>query len=274
MKGNKMAMSEIQSVSLEILKEVTDFCDQNKIKYFLAYGTLIGAIRHQGYIPWDDDVDIMMGRPEYDRFLKLFKEKNKNSNLKLFTQEENKDYPYILARISDSRYYIDVKNEKTCGLGIFIDIYPLDGIGHDYEESIETLKKTTRYPSLIFLATRKYYHFGTTKGFKKRMEKIPAFIYAHIMGKKYFRRKLEGILSKFEYDTCEYVGAAMWCTQPLKNAYKKEWCEDLIKAKFDKYEFYIPKHYDEILRTTYGDYMKLPPEKDRIYHHLYKAYKK
>ena len=274
MRSNRLQMAEIQSVSLEILKKVTDFCDENNIKYFLAYGTLIGAVRHHGYIPWDDDVDIMMGRPDYNRFLKLFREKNDTPYLTLFTQEDNKDYPYVLARISDSRYYIDVKNEKPCGLGIFLDIYPLDGIGHSYSESIKTLKLTTRYPSLIFLATRKYYHFGTTKGFIKRMFKIPAFIYAKLMGKNYFIKKLENIISQFDYNDCEYIGAAMWCTQPLKNSYKKEWCEELIKAKFGKYDFFIPKRYDEILKTTYGDYMQLPPEKDRIYHHLYKAYKK
>ena len=267
-------MSEIQSVSLEILKNVTDFCDKHNIRYFLAYGTLIGAVRHKDYIPWDDDVDIMMGRPDYDRFLKLFRAENAIAYLKLFTQEDNKDYPYVLARVSDSRYYIDVKNEKSCGLGIFVDIYPIDGIGQNYDEALDTLKKTTIYPSLIFLATRKYFHFGLTKGFKKRALKIPAFIYAHLMGKNFFIKKLKRILIKYNYDNCAYVGAAMWCTQPLKNIYRKEWCEELIKGKFGKYEFYIPKHYDEILRTTYGDYMQLPPEKDRIYHHLYKAYKK
>lgn len=269
-----LTMPEIQSVSIEILKEVTDFCEKHNIKYFLAYGTLIGAIRHHGYIPWDDDVDIMMGRPDYEKFLKLFREEGCSPFLELFTQEDKNGYPYVLARVSDKRYCIDVKNERSCGLGIFIDIYPLDGIGHNYEEAVDTLKRTTRYPSLIFLATRKYFHFGLTKGFIKRLIKIPAFVFAQIMGKRFFIRKLYVILSKYNYCDCEYVGAAMWCTQPLKNVYKKEWCEDLIKAKFEDYEFYIPRNYDAILTTTYGDYMQLPPEKDRIYHHLYKAYKK
>ncbi len=159
-------------------------------------------------------------------------------------------------------------------MGIFVDIYPLDGVGNTYEEAIATLKKTTIFPSLIFLATRKYYHFGTTKGFVKRLLKIPAFIYAHIMGKNYFVTKINSIISKYDFARCEYIAAAMWCVHPSEELFKKEWFDELIKCKFGKYEFFIPKHYDEVLRTLYGDYMQLPPEKDRIYHHLYKAYKK
>lgn len=270
-----LTMKEIQHVSLEILKKITDLCDNHGFKYFLAYGTLIGAIRHKGYIPWDDDVDIMMPRPEYERFLAYFaSHKGELDYLEIFNQDTNKKYPYVLSRVSDSRYSIDVKNERNCGLGVFIDIYPLDGIGHSESEALMHLKKTTKYPSLIFLATRIYYHFGITKGWKKRLIKFPAFIYTHLFGKKYFMRKLASLLEKYKYEECEYVGAAAWCTQPQKNVYKKEWCEDLIKVPFECYEFNIPRQYDEMLKVTYGDYMKLPPEKDRIYHHMYKAYKK
>lgn len=272
MKDKQLTMTEIQSVSLEILKNVADFCDEYGIKYFLAYGTLIGAIRHNDYIPWDDDVDIMMERPDYDRFLKLFKEKNETTYLELFTYKDRTNYPYLITRVSDSRYNIDVENEKPCGLGIFIDIYPIDGVGHTEEEAVQTLKKTTRYPSLIFQATRQHFTFGLTKGVVRKIMKIPAFGYAHIMGADYFIKKLEAIVSKYNYDDYEYVACSMWATR-IK-IYPKEWFKDLIKHKFGKYEFWIPKHYDEVLRTSYGDYMQLPPEKDRIYQHLYKAYKK
>lgn len=270
-----LTMKEIQEVSLMVLKKITDLCERHGFRYFLAYGTLIGAIRHKGYIPWDDDVDIMMPRPDYERFLSYFAEhKDELEFLQIFTPETCKTYPYVLARVSDSRYTINVKNERNCELGVFIDVYPLDGIGHSEAEALSHLKKTTKYPSLIFLATRIYYHFGITKGWKKRLLKIPAFVYTHIMGKKYFMSKLYDLLKLYKYEDCEYVGAAAWCTQPRKNVYKKEWCEDLIKAPFECYDFYIPRHYDEMLKVTYGNYMELPPEKDRIYHHMYKAYKK
>lgn len=274
-KQTYLTMQEIQKVSLEVLKRITDLCDKHGFKYFLAYGTLIGAVRHKGYIPWDDDVDIMMSRPVYERFLKYFeKHKDELGGLEIFTPDTNDKYPYVLARISDSNYRIDVKNERDCGLGIFVDIYPLDGIGDTYEEALNTLKKTTKYPSLIFLATRIYYHFGITKGWRKRLLKIPAFIYTHVMGKRFFMNKLNKLLKQHKYENSEYVGAAAWCTRPEKNIYKREWCEELIKVPFEHYEFYIPRNYDKMLNVTYGNYMQLPPPEDRIYHHMYKAYRK
>lgn len=270
-----MKMEDIQKVSLEILKSMTDIMDKQGLKYVLAYGTLIGAIRHKGYIPWDDDVDIMMGRPDYEKFIKYYNtHKEEFGHLEVMNMDNNKDYPYMITRVSDSRYEIEVDNERKCGLGIFVDIYPLDGIGNTVEEGKSILIESCKYPSSIFLATRKHYHFGTTKGWKKRLLKVPAFIYTHLMGKMYFVNKLNKLLSNLDYEGSKYVGCPAWTNYPYIDVFEKDWIEDRIKWQFDKYEFYIPKEYDKVLRVTYGEYMKLPPEEDRIYHHLYLAYKK
>ena len=274
-KENSLDMADIQSVSLEILKTIANICEEQGFGYFLAYGTLIGAIRHKGYIPWDDDVDIMMPRPDYDRLLDyLIAHQADLGHLKLFSPKNNPNYPYMLARISDDRYIIDVKNEKDYGMGIFIDIYPLDGLGKTYEEAINKLKRTTKLCSMIFLATRKSFHMDLTKSKLRKFLKFPAYCVAKFLGKKYLMNKLQSELDKCSYSDSKIVGAAAWCTRPYKNPYNKEWCEELKKNVFEDSSFFIPVHYDEILKTTYGDYMQLPPEKDRIYHHLYKAYKK
>lgn len=267
-------MKEIQSVSLEILKKIADICDQEGLKYSLAWGTLIGAVRHKGYIPWDDDVDIQMPRPDYERLKDYF---NRNADAlypyRLFDNSVN-GYPYMLARVSNDDYVIDTINEKPCGMGIFVDIYILDGTGDTYEEAWNYASKTCKFPRLIFLATRKYYHFGTTKGFFKRLFKVFVFIYAKLMGKKYFERKLLSIISQKPYDQSDYVGCVCWCERPKYSVIKKSEFEDMIDFQFENYKFKGPREYDKYLRMWYGDYMQLPPEKDRIYHHLYKAYKK
>lgn len=269
-----MSMKEIQSVSLEILKKIADICDQEGLKYSLAWGTLIGAVRHKGYIPWDDDVDIQMPRPDYERLKEYF---NKNADalypLRLFDNSVN-GYPYMLARVSNDDYVIDTINEKPCGMGIFVDIYILDGTGDTYEDAWNYASKTCKYPRLIFLSTRKYYHFGTTKGFLKRLFKVFVFIYAKIMGKEYFERKLLSIISQKPYDQKDYVGCVSWCERPKYAVIKKSEFEDMIDFQFENYKFKGPREYDKYLRIWYGDYMQLPPEKERIYHHLYKAYKK
>lgn len=269
-----MTMGEIQKVSLEILKQIDTICSQLNLKYCLAYGTLIGAIRHKGFIPWDDDIDILMPRPDYEKFKSyIISHLEELYPLKLF-DSSIPNYPYLLPRLSNNDYTIVVENEKPYGMGIFIDIYVLDGIGDSFEEAWNFIKRTSKYPRLIFLSTRKHYSFGGTKGFFKRIIKVPAFYFAKIMGKEFFEKRLMKMIDTTSYDKNKYVGCAIWCERPKWAIIKKEIVENPIDALFENYSFKIPRDYDSQLRQWYGDYMLLPPEKDRIYHHLYKAYKK
>ena len=268
----ELTMRDVQLSSLEILRNVAEICEKENIRYALAYGTLLGVVRHKGFIPWDDDIDIIVPRPDYERLLAYF-EKNHPDPFVAMNMKTTKDYPFLITRIVDKRYKLDVRNEKDYGLGTFIDVYVLDGVGNTFEEGVSFISKTCKYPRLIFLATRKYYHFGTTKGFWKRMIKFPAFCFAKLMGKEFFIKRLMKIVDTNSYDRCQFVGCAVWNERPFWGVFDKKYVEDTILAPFENYQFRIPKDYDEILRQWYGDYMQLPPEKDRIYHHLYKVYK-
>lgn len=268
-------MQEIQQVSLEILKQVADICDEQGLRYFLAYGTLIGAIRHKNTIPWDDDIDIMMPRPDYDKLLRYFEShKEQLYPLQAMNDDTAKDYPYLITRISDARYELDVINEKPYGIGVFIDIYPLDGLGNNLDEAKATINKTKDLSSLVFLATRKYFHRGNTKSLLKCVVKVPAFVYAKLRGKKAFSKVSYEIAKKYEYETSKYVGCVLWPTYRERDIFERNLFEETVKVQFGKYEFAAPKEYDTVLRQIYRDYMKLPPEKDRAPHHLYSAYKK
>lgn len=271
----ELTIKETQEISLEILRIITNICEEQRFRYSLVYGTLIGAVRHSGYIPWDDDVDIMMPRPDYDELLVYIKKHiQEYPNLKIFNREECSEYPYMITRISDDRYEIDVTNEKQFGMGVFIDIYPYDGLGNTKDEALRYGLKGDRLSSLCYQATREKFAIENTTSTFRRIIKFPVYLYAKFRGKDYFQNKLEKLARVKDYDKSEYVGCVTWLSGGEKDIFPREWFDEYIMMKFDKYEFRVPKEYDNVLRHVYGDYMRLPPEKDRIGHHFYKVYKK
>ena len=275
MKQTPMSMPEIQQESLKILDVVSDICDKLQLRYYLAYGTLIGAIRHQGFIPWDDDIDIMMPRPDYERLLQYFRDNAESLKpLELYSTADCPDYPYMITRISNSNYVLDVHNEKPYGLGLFLDIYPMDGVGDTEEEYTSRKKEATRYSSLCFLSTRLRCEKGNTKKRWKLLAKYPAFLLAHLLGKNHFVNRLNRMAARCDYEASNYVGCLVWGSDGVKGIFPKEWFLEAVDVPFEGRSYKAPVNYDAVLRRLYGDYMQLPPEKDRIAHHFYDAYQK
>lgn len=271
----ELSMQEVQQVSLAILKQVAEICEKLELKYALVYGTLIGAIRHKGFIPWDDDLDIMMPRNDYEKLLNYFKERgNVIGNLEVFNPDANPNYPYMITRISDNRYHIVTENEKDYGLGAFIDIYPYDGLGKTFEEAYEFGMKGDRLSSLCFCATREKYKWDPLAGFVKNVAKLPVFLISKIVGKSYFQKKLAQLAGQKDFDESQYVGCVVWLSGGKKDIFERKLFDELIKVPFEGEMFYVPKEYDKVLRHTYGDYMQLPPENERIGHHYYVVYEK
>ena len=271
----ELSIKEMQEISLEILHTIAEICEAQHLRYTLIYGTLIGAVRHQGYIPWDDDVDIMMPRPDYDKLLLFLKNHiGRYPHLKVFNIEECPEYPYMITRISDERYEIEMENEKSYGMGVFIDIYPFDGLGNTKKEAVRYGLKGDRLSSLCYQSSRKHFAVETTTSAIKKILKFPAYLYAKLRGKEHFQNKLEKLARVKDYDSSEYVGCVVWLSGGEKDIFLRKWFDETVMMPYEKYEFRIPKFYDSVLRHEYGDYMQLPPEEERIGHHFFKVYKK
>lgn len=271
----ELKLEESQQAALCVLNVIADICEKNKFTYSFVYGTLIGAIRHKGFIPWDDDIDIAMPRPDYERFCEYCKKHSEELKpFRLLNMDTCKDYPYMISRMSDDRYVLDVVNEKKFGLGVFVDIYPLDGLGCDFETAYQKMAVLRKYPRLMYLSTRRYYHFGITKGWKKRILKLFAFTYAKIMGKNYFAKKINSLVDFSCYNSSKYVGCAVWGAGDKVYVFDKEKMGELIWVDFEGGKYRSYEGYDYLLKEWFGDYMQLPPEEDRVPHHLYRAYKK
>ena len=257
----ELTMYETQQIALEILCTVADLCEELGLRYFLVYGTLIGAVRHKGFIPWDDDVDIMMPRPDHDRLME-------------YLDGHIGEYPYMITRISDDRTEIRMENEKPFGMGVFIDIYPYDGLGNDKKEAIRFGMKGDRLSSLCYQASRDHFAIETTRSLWRKAVKYPVYLFCRICGKERFQDALEKLAGVKPYDTSRFVGCVIWLSWGVKDMYLRKWFDAYVYQPFGQYSFRIPAEYDRILRHTYGDYMQLPPVEERTGHHYYKAYRK
>lgn len=275
MEEKELTLKEIQQVSLDICKKIDEICDEQNLRYYLYGGSLLGAVRHKGFIPWDDDIDIVMPRNDYCQLIEYIKKnEDKLKPLKLFHIDINPKYPYMISRVSNDDYYLKVKNEKPYGMGIFIDIYPWDGIGNSEAEIVKRKGIAARYSSLCYLSTRKKCIRENTKSKIKLLVKPAAFLFAKAVGKDFFVKKLNALAGKYLYDDANYVGCLVWGTDGVKGIFPRDWMEPYVKLPFEDAFFRAPKEYHKALQKLYHHYMELPPEKDRMPHHYYRAYRK
>ena len=258
-KGNKLELSEIKDVELGILSYVASLCEKHKLRYFLASGTLIGAIRHTGFIPWDDDIDIATPREGYARLLDIMR--NEKGRYECLIPLEN-GYFYEFAKVIDTTTSVQEISTIKAKCGVWIDIFPLDGLNVNDKLSHYLLVLFNRCRAAA--VNRKFPHrnHGVFGPFEYLFWIICRFI-----GFKPFLKWSLKIARKHKYDDCDIVGYAS--SYPANNKYmKKEWFSDSELASFENVKYRIPVGYHEYLTTQYGDYMKLPPEDKRISHHM------
>ena len=270
----KISFRDAQLGAYEILKFLDAFCRKNNLTYFLMYGSLIGAVRDKGIIPWDDDIDIMMPRPDYDKLIQICSTEN-ILPFKLFENSIVSEYPHPISRMSDQRYKTNFANEKDYGIGLFVDIYPLDGVGDDLKKAHKLIKKAYRNASLCFLTSRKKFGRDNTKSKIRMAVKFPAYIWANLLGNHHYIKKSIKLCKEYSYEESKYVSGIAQpfreCNGENKNIYLKEWFE-VIETEFEGRKFCIPKGYDKILKMGYGDYMEPLPENQRDTHHTYDTY--
>jgi len=278
MEQEKLSFRQVQLGALEVLKQLTALCDTHGWKYFLTYGSMIGAVRHQAIIPWDDDIDIMMPRPDYEALRAYFTENAQALlPLKLFDNAAVPQYPHMIARISDQRYHLIFENEQDYGIGLFVDIYPLDGVGSDTAAALRLIKKTKRTASLCFLTGRKSFGKDNTHSKLKLLVKFPAYCWAKLLGNRHYIRKLTRLSQTYSYEESRYIACVSWPAGARhgreRDIFEKSLCNDLIQVPFEDTTIKIPAEYDMFLTKTYGDYMQCPPENQRTTNHTYDAYR-
>ena len=257
----KMTLKECKEISLDILIDVAEFCEKNNITYYLSVGTLLGAIRHKGFIPWDDDIDIMMPRPDYTRFLKEYR----SDKYKVYKPSEGRFYYAKIYDPSTVKYETDVDYNKYEPIGVDIDLFPLDGIVNDKEIIDKIYKKECFLETLLRLSNQPIFN-------RKNPIKAINRIIPRIIGSKNLVRMIEKNAQTYDYDSSDYVIRMRWSPNGFTGALPKSIYEKDY-AEFEGHRFCIPKGYDEWLTAFFGDYMTLPPEDKRVVH-KFECYRK
>ncbi|MGN8653853.1 LicD family protein [Blautia obeum] len=247
-------------VEQEILDVFHEICVENKLKYTLAYGTLLGAVRHKGFIPWDDDIDVMMPRDDYEKLLVLWKKKAPEEYI-LLDYHDIEDYTNNFAKIrKDHTTFIQDECElgKTYHKGIFIDIFPCDRVATGkFGKKIQFLAC-----AINLLYTRGYK--SSTGGLIGRIE--GRLLKTKKQNYKHRREKAEKIIKKWNNKTeNEFIAP---CTiECCKKYYPADMFENLTLIKFNENTYMAVRDADTILRIEYGDYMRMPPENERVWKH-------
>ena len=259
----KLDIDEIKEVELGVMDYIHNICKEKGINYSLAYGSLLGAVRHRGFIPWDDDLDIALKRDEYDKLYQAILEDN-NSIYKVVSWENDSRYPYPFYRVYDSRtVYENNYIQNDIELGICVDVFPFD----DYKDVNKEITKLDMYRRLSVYTL---YGIRNKEAGIKNIVRYLMLVVFRLTRVKTWNKKLNDC-SKAPVDG-EYIDYLMESKKYITKLDAKA-LDEVVECKFEDRVYNIPKDYDHILTTIYGsDYMEIPSLEKRIQHDDFVAY--
>ena len=259
---------EIQQMELGIMEYIHEVCQKIGVKYFLAYGSLIGAVRHKGFIPWDDDMDICMLREDYEK-LQDYLIANPDERYEVMSYKNNLNYVYPFMKVQDNHTYLleeDVRIDSN--MGIYVDIFPVDG----YEDDVEFKNKMTKLIKKRQLSCYTFKGITNTKSVLNSLLRYVSVIIFYFTNTNKYVAQIEELAKSRKVSDYEQVDYLIY-KDMNKPVWRREWLEQVTTGIFEGKEFTIPKNYHEILTSDYGDYMQLPPVEQRVSHHDFKLWK-
>ena len=262
----ELSLEQMREIQINILDYLCDFCKRNDIKWWIEFGTLLGAVRHKGFIPWDDDIDVAMLRKDYEVFRKNFNEASQtdvDGRYKLLDPESEKGYKYSFGKIIDLKTILYEGKKERIKIGVYIDVFVYDAAPDDKAEYAFMIKKRDALGKLRALKL-----FDLDKN-NVSIKSVVAFVRKIVLAPL----PMSVILNKMQKNAKKYDGVRtgkiadfLWPYGNFGFYLNDDFFDDQINLEFEGRFFPAPKKYDTWLRMTYGDYMKLPPVDQRVRH--------
>lgn len=265
----ELTLQEIQKVEIDLLKFFHAFCVENNIRYFISHGTLLGAVRYKHFIPWDDDLDVLVPREDYNRLLKLFQD---DERYRLFSYERVPSYRYPYAKLCDmTTQKVEIGYDNGVELGLDIDVFPLDAWDDDLDAAKREVRKQKR--NIFFLGLTKLEKPDSLNPVKRFVKGLVIGV-CKLRGSAYYIKKIMKEAYKPEQQGSRYMGGKSWCIYGERDIMPAEVFAGTIELEFEGQMFFAPVGYDIFLTSLYGNYLPEPPVEKRKTHHNFKAYRK
>ena len=269
----EMTFDEIKMCSQAILDFIDRICQENKITYYLCAGTLLGAVRHNGFIPWDDDIDIMMPREDYERLHDIWKN---DGHYKLLNAKNTPHFPYAYSKLIDDRTVkIEPIRKKYQVIGVDVDIFPLDNFPDNEKEALLYLDTIKAFQQKLYNHITPYKRALT---FFRTITSTALTLRARAQ-EFFWGKTAEKIVTQFQRNAqlynsqqTNYCGITTLYHYGMGERYRKAIFSEVVLVEFENKQYPAPRGYKEYLENMYGDFMQLPSEDKRKTHHSYKAY--
>lgn len=267
----EITLSEQKELQLGLLESVHNFCEKYNLKYVLTYGTLIGAVRHKGFIPWDDDIDIAMPRSDYQKFIELSKINPIDKNISVVSIQTDKRcvYPFMKVYRNDTEVRENISSSFTTG--VWIDVFPLDNMSDNLVVATNLFNKVKRLRKIK--EAELWVRNDQVSLWKGILLVLYGYLLRLFLPLKYLIPSIEKKARLFESNTLtRYVCVVVLGTYGISEIMESTAFSQRCTLPFEGKQRYVPKDWDYVLTKLYGDYMQLPPEEKRISHHGYTAY--
>ena len=268
----RLELEQTKRLQADMLKYLADYCKEENIPYYLSNGTLLGAVKYGGFIPWDDDIDILVPRKDYDRLIAQYKE---SERYKLFCPERTPQFCYPYAKLCDMTTVKTERNlDNGISLGVEVDIFPLDAWAPSLEEAEKQVVKNKKITKQLGYVKTIHFVPSNRHGFAGRsLRKYGHRLYQMLHSPQHFCKEMMQEAVRYrDLQDPPYMGCVLWPVYGTSEILPAGIFAESVEVEFEGEKYPAPIGYDQYLRSLYGDYEQDPPAEKQVSHHHFEAY--